>query len=212
MDELLVFKRAWSVTEVGRFNTDAHNSFRSVGTWTSPSESGDNYPTLITLVYGNVSATRTISLIQLQTPTGIVFFSRNVAITSGSIFAIIPTFPIQAVSGNWTVSLTLTGNNTGTPFVSSIVIGLALSITVPPTLDTNAYIFILLLLAYVVLLIIAWYDDSVAWFIPAGIVMQLIAFQGWTVTTSLPVAISLSVVGIVTLLVPIGHALRGKPS
>jgi hypothetical protein len=83
---------------------------------------------------------------------------------------------------------------------------------VPNDVTIGIWIFIFLLLAYVVLLIIAWYDDSVAWFIPAGIVMQLIAFQGWTVTSSLPVAISLSVVGIVTLLVPIGHALRGKPS
>jgi hypothetical protein len=87
------------------------------------------------------------------------------------------------------------------------------AVTTPtPTFDTPTWIFIFLILAYIALLGTAWFDDSIAWFIPAGIVMQLIAFQGWTVTTSLPVAISLSVVGIVTLLVPIGHALRGKPS
>jgi hypothetical protein len=74
-----------------------------------------------------------------------------------------------------------------------------LTITNPPTLDTNTWIFIFLLLAYLALLTYALVRDSSTMLIPAGVIMFLIAFQAWTVTANFPATIAIVVVGIVTL-------------
>jgi hypothetical protein len=175
--------------------------------WSSPMQNV-SLPVEVRIAFANQTASNRISRFLIESDSGVVIYeSGPIGYFTTSPF-VIDTSNLTLFPAIWKVVITMVGNGTST----SQIIGIAMTIGSPPTLDTNTWIFIFLLLAYVVLLIIAWYDDSVAWFIPAGIVMQLIAFQGWIATTSLPVAISLSVVGIVTLLVPIGHALRGKPS
>lgn len=215
IDEVLLFNRPLSFAEIGKLYLDGRPAFASSGLWTSPVESGNAYPTLITLAYGNVSVARFVSLIQLQTPTGIVFWSRNVALTSGSAFAIIPSFPIQAVSGNWTVSLTLTGNGTGTPFVSSLVIGLQ-TVQSAGTLDANTWIFIFELIAYLAFMGLAVglgvVRDNILWLvaglIPAGMIMIGLSFQAWTVTSSFFASIAPAMVGVITITFAVVNLLR----
>jgi hypothetical protein len=201
-------------------------SYAISGTWRSPKIFANNTEVeAIVLGYSNVSASGYISQLQvLNASDNSVLWtdlwpSPITSHTDNITYADVPADILVSADGV-RVKVFLAGDGAHTPYV--FLVGVVFEEVESPTSviptavslswDSGIWIFIFLLLAYVVLLIIAWYDDSVAWFIPAGIVMQLIAFQGWTVTSSLPVAISLSVVGIVTLLVPIGHALRGKPS
>jgi hypothetical protein len=170
LDEFLFWSgRNLSSSELSILYNDSRNTFATTGTWTSQSQSGNEYPSMISVAYGNVSVTRTISLIQLQTPSGIVFWSHNAALTSGTSYAIIPSFPLQAVSGNWTVSLTLTGNQTGTPFVSSLTIGLQSTTAID-------YTPIWILTALVVLLFLVGTKVPFIW-IFSGIAGLLLAIQ-----------------------------------
>jgi hypothetical protein len=179
IDEFLFFNGNLTESMIG-FGSDSRSNYASSGIWLSPVESGDSYPSMISINYGNTTLTRTISLIQLQTPTGIVIWSRNIALTSGSSFAVIPNFSIQTVTGNWTISLTLTGNNTGTPFISSLVINLVSSAT--SILDMNLIILILLFIAFVILLIFGLIERFAM--VGASLVSVFIAIETWVITTN----------------------------
>jgi hypothetical protein len=78
--------------------------------------------------------------------------------------------------------------------------------------DTEIVVLALFILIIFLLLMIAWHEDSTLPLFPAGIVTQLFAFDSWTVTADLNIALALSMVGIVILLIPIASALRGRPS
>lgn len=74
-----------------------------------------------------------------------------------------------------------------------------LAISNPPTLDTNAWTFLFLLVALVALWAIAIIKDRSWWLFPAGMITFLLALEAWTITASVYPSLSLVVVGIVTL-------------
>lgn len=106
--------------------------FRTAGQWTSASQT-DTDPdeiTNITVTYSGASAANFITSMALLDGAGATLFIDNTDVTSGTTKSYV--VPNILPGANWKVRLNMTGDGTGTPTVTAIVI-MALTPVAPPT-------------------------------------------------------------------------------
>lgn len=197
IDEALVFSRALTAVEITALATDGRSSFVSSGTWTSPTQQGE-LPIEAIVSFTNQTSVNRVSRFQVLSGSGSVVYDKLVPFFSTSPFQI----PLNVTfnPATWKVKLFMSGSGTATSQVTSLV----LTVGFPPTFDTDTWIMVGLLLALLLMLALAWWQDHIAFLFGAATILFLMSIQMWTITLSYPASIALACVAILVMVIPVG--------
>lgn len=204
IDEVLFFNRTLTPSEKTIIATVG--GYRTTGVWKSAVQTyNGEIPKQITVDWNNISANNYIQGISILGSFGVAFNNTTI-FNSGSLISIPITFS-TTLEDNWRIQIVLKGNGTTTVVITSIIVLTgSIPLTNTPNLDATTITLILLILAFIVLLIIGFFERFAM--VGAAIVCAIIAVLGWTWTG----AIYVPAIFILLMAVCIGLAATRKVS